>query len=151
MQPSDEFFSGNRYAIFGVKARGRAHGGVLITALAKAGKSAVAIEADGADIKGAEVSRSLAEAGAVDGVVILPPTPWDDSAAEFTKDAVRQCKEQGTMRVWIYTDGDPSPAIAIAEKEGLDPSAGQCPCLYITNGGFPHNLHRFIAKLLGQI
>ena len=150
MKPSDEFFSGNRYAIFGVKARGRAHGPVLIAALAKAGKSAVAIEADGAEVKGAEVYRSLAEAGPVDGVVLLPPTPWDDSSTEFIADAVRQCKAQGVTRVWIYTAGDSSAAVSIAEKEGFDPATG-CPCLYILGGGFPHNLHRCIAKFLKQL
>lgn len=151
MKPSDEFFSGNRYAIFGVKARGRAQGPVLVAALVKAGKCAVAIEADGGEVKGAEVSRSLVEAGPVDGAVLLPPAPWDDTSAAFTADAARQCREQGITRVWIYTSGDASPAVGIVEKEGLDPSSDQCPCLYIPNSGFPHGFHRWIAKLLGQI
>lgn len=151
MKPSDDFFAGNRYAIFGAKAQGRMQGDVLIAALAKAGKSAVAIQADGVRVNGAEVSRSLAEAGHVDGVVLLPPTPWDASAAEFTEYAVRQCIEQRITRVWIYTAGDASAAVSIAEREGLDPVSGQCPCLYIQGGGFPHNVHRWIASLLGQI
>ncbi len=151
MKPSDDFFSGHRYAIFGVKARGRMQGDVLIAALAKAGKSAVAIQSDGTPVSGAEISRSLAEAGHVDGVVLLPPAPWDAFAADFTEYAVRQCKEQGMMRVWIYTAGDASKAVSIAEKEGLDPVSGRCPCLYIQDGGFPHNFHRWIAKALGQI
>lgn len=151
MKPSEEFFIGSRYAIFGAKAKGRSHGDVLISAFNKAGKSAIAIEADGANVKNADSCRSLAEAGAVDGVVLLPPSPWDDSAAEFTADAARQCKEQGLNQVWIYTAGDSSEAVRIAESAGLDPSASVCPCLYITEGGFPHNLHRFIAKLLKQV
>jgi predicted CoA-binding protein len=151
MKPSAEFFSGNRYAVFGVKARGRSQGPVLVSALVKAGKSVVAIEADGSEVKGAETSRSLAEAGHVDGVVLLPPSPWDDSAAEFTTDAVRQCKEQGITRVWLYTAGDASKATDIAKEAGLDPSESRCPCLYITGGGFPHNFHQFLMKLTGQL
>lgn len=151
MKPSEEFFSGNRYAVFGVKARGRAQGPVLISALNKAGKSAVAIEADGAEVKGAEVSRSLAEAGPVDGVVLLPPSPWDNSSAEFTTNAVRQCKEQGIAKLWIYTAGDSSGAVAITKAEGIDPVASFCPCLYIPGCGFPHNFHTFIARLFGQL
>lgn len=151
MKPSDEFFSGNRYAIFGATAPGRAQGKVLIDALVKAGKTPVAIESDGKAVRNAEVSRSLAEAGPVDGVILLPPAPWDDSSARFTSDAVRQCREQGITRVWIYTAGDASAAIEIASNAGLDPSASICPCLYIAEGGFPHNLHRFIARLVGQL
>ena len=148
MKPSDEFFSRNRYAIFGAKARGRAQGPVLIGALRKAGKSVVAIESDGSEVKGAEVHRSLSDAGHVDGVVLLPPAPWDQSASEFTTDAVRQCKALGVTELWIYTAGDHAPAVGIAEKEGIDPSAGVCPCLHISGGGFPHNLHRFIQNLV---
>ncbi|HEY3297932.1 MAG TPA: CoA-binding protein [Armatimonadota bacterium] len=147
MNPSCEFFSGNRYAIFGVKARGRMQGGVLIAALTKAGKKAVAIEAGGVEVKGADVSRSLSEAGSVDGAVLLPPDPWDESAREFTADAVRQCREQGVARVWIYTAGDSGPAAAIAGEAGMDPVVGRCPCLYVEGGGFPHSLHSFLLKL----
>ncbi|GEM_PF-5061787 len=151
MRPSDEFFSGDRYAVFGVKARGRAQGPVLIAALKKAGKRAIAVEPDGVEVKGAEVARSLAEAGPVDGVVLLPPAPWDDSAAAFTSEAVHQAKDQGVTRLWIYTAGEASPAVRIAEEAGFDPSAGKCPCLYIAGGGFPHNFHRWIEKRLGKL
>lgn len=151
MKPSDEFFSGNRYAIFGATARGRMQGSVLITALGKAGKKAVAIEPSGGTVKGAEVVQSLADAGAVDGAVFLPPSPWDERSTEFTTDAAQQCKAQGMTKVWIYTVQDAAPAVAIAEKEGLDPVAGKCPCLYIQGGGFPHNLHQTILKWMKKL
>lgn len=150
MKPSDTFFSGNRYAIFGAKAPGRAHGDVLITALKKAGRKPIAIQDDPATVKGAEVCKTLSDAGQVDGVVILPPAPWDDTSARFTSDAVDQCRAQGITGVWIYTAGDPSEAVKIAEGAGLDPVAGHCPCLYIIGSGFPHNVHQFIAKLMKQ-
>ena len=150
MQPSDEFFAGDRYAIFGARSRGRMHGSLLIAALAKAGKQAVAIEANGAEVKGAETASALGAAGSVDGAVLLPPAPWDGNAAEFTADAVRQCKEYGMTSVWIYTADDPAPAVEIASQQGIDPCTGHCPCLYIPGGGFPHNTHRSLAKLLGQ-
>jgi len=57
MDPSDDFFSGTRYAIFGATARGRMQGGLLIAALSKAGKSAVAIDPGLAAVKGAEAAR----------------------------------------------------------------------------------------------
>ncbi|MHB1459039.1 MAG: CoA-binding protein [Armatimonadota bacterium] len=150
MKPSDTFFSGNRFAIFGAKALGRMQGDVLIAALNKAGKKPVAIESESAAVKGAEVCQTLADAGQVDGVVILPPAPWDDESVRFTSDAVNQCKAQGITNIWIYTAGDPSESVKIAEKEGFDPVAGHCPCLYINGSGFPHNFHQFISKLLKQ-
>ncbi|MCL6629083.1 MAG: CoA-binding protein [Armatimonadetes bacterium] len=151
MEPTDDFFSGNRYAIFGVCAPGRLHGKILIRALRKAGKTPIVIEPQGLQMNDVEVYNSLAKAGSVDGVVILPPAPWDQSSAEFTADAVPQCRAQGIEKVWIYTAGDSSPAAVIAREQGLDAVLGKCPCLYIANGGFPHNLHRWIAKLVGQL
>lgn len=151
MKPMDDFFSGKRYAIFGAKARGRVQGDVLIKALVKAGKSAVAIEADGAEVKGAEVCRSLAEAGAVDGVILLPPSPWDEAAAQFTTEAARQCQAQGMTTLWLYSAGDPAPATQIVQDAGLDPTESRCPCLHIEGGGFPHGLHRAIARFFKQL
>jgi hypothetical protein len=151
MTPSDAFFAGSRYAIFGARSRGRAHGPVLIAALGNAGKRAVAIEADGAVVKGSETARTLETAGPVDGAVLLPPTPWNEEAAAFTADAVRQCKASGIERVWIYTAGDPASAVEIASQQGIDACAGRCPCLHIEGGGFPHGTHRLLMKLLHQL
>lgn len=144
MNPSDSFFSGKRYALFGANAAGRMHGPVLIAALKKAGKSAAAIQSDGAFIKGAELYPALAEAGAVDGAVILPPSPWTEQAAQFTEQALQQCKEHGVSNVWIYPDGSVPQVAEIAGRLGIDAVIGVCPCLHIAGGGFPHNLHRWI-------
>lgn len=151
MRHSDEFFFGKRYAIFGVKARGRTHGAVLIDALVKAGKSAVAIEPSCEPIKGVDVSASLSEAGPVDGVVLLPPSPWDDLAAEFTTDAVRQCNEHGISNIWVYAAGDSSGAIEVCKAAGIDPYGSRCPCLNIVGSGFPHGFHRSVAKFFGTL
>lgn len=151
MKPTDDFFSGTRYAIFGATARGRMQGKYLIAALNKVGKTPVAIVPEGGAVKNAEIARSLADAGSVDGAVLLPPCPWDESSITFVTDATRQCKEQGIFHIWIYTVKDPTPAVAIVEKAGLDPVAGRCPCLHIEGGGFPHNIHRTLARWTGKL
>jgi hypothetical protein len=146
VEPSDAFFAGSRYAVFGARARGRCHGPVLIAALRKAGKQAVAIEPDGCVVKGAETARSLAASGEVAGAVLLPPAPWNETAADLTADAVRQCAERG-VPLWIYTVGKPDAAVAIACGKGVDPVPGPCPCLYVVGGGFPHGFHRWMLKV----
>jgi len=146
VEPSDAFFSGSRYAVFGSRARGRAHGRVLIAALRRAGKEVVAIEPEGAAVQGARTAARLADAGDVAGAVLLLPAPWDEAAAERTTEASRQCAELG-LPLWIYTVGKPDAATAIAREHGIDPVVGACPCLYISGGGFPHNLHRWLMRL----
>ncbi len=151
MQPSDEFFAGSTYAVFGARAPGRMQGPVLIAALNKAGKRAVAVEPDGAAVKGASSAPTLAQAGPVDGCVLLPPSPWNASAASFAADAARQCAAVGVSRLWIYTDGNPAAALTIAREQGLDPVAGRCPCLHIVGAGFPHGLHRWMLQIAKQL
>ncbi len=151
MQPSDSFFAGQRYAVFGVRARGRSHGPILVAALRKAGKRAVAIEPDGVHVEKAETYRTLAEAGPVDGVVLLPPSPWSAATEAFLREAFLECKAAQVRAIWIYPAGDPAPCAAFAASEGLDPVAGVCPCLYIEGGGFPHNLHRWLLKVIHKL
>ncbi|MHB1461319.1 MAG: CoA-binding protein [Armatimonadota bacterium] len=145
MLASDLFFSGSRYAIFGMRSPGRAHGAILVAALRKAGKTAVAIEPEGALLKGAEVYPTLAAAGTVDGVVLLPPSPWSELSVQFTEQALQECRQNGLSRVWIYPDGSVPRVADITASAGIDAVVGVCPCLHITGGGFPHNLHRWIA------
>ncbi len=145
MLASDQFFNGSRYAVFGARSPGRAHGPILIAALRKAGKTAVAIEPEGTLVKGAEVSPTLATAGAVDGVVVLPPSPWTDACAEWIGQVLQQCLQNGVTKVWIYPDGATPQLADIAASAGVDAVIGVCPCLHIAGGGFPHNLHRWIA------
>jgi predicted CoA-binding protein len=151
MKPSDSFFAGERFAIFGARASGRMHGDIIIAALRKAGRIAVAIEPEGAEVKGAEVATSLAEAREVSGIVIVTPSPWDEAAARFTSGAVGQCKARGIKELWIDTAGDSKPALAIATEAGFDPVIGACPCLYIAGGGFPHGAHRWLLGAFGKL
>lgn len=151
MKPSDAFFDGTRYAVFGARAQGRAHGPVLLAALRKAGKQVIVVGPATAAMRGVEAAATLRDTNPVDGAVLLPPSPWNASAVAATQDAVRQCQEAGLDRIWIYTAGDPSEAVEIARQAGLDPCAGRCPCLHIVGGGFPHGTHRTLLRLLGQL
>ncbi len=146
MQPSDLFFAGTRYAIMGYHATGRSHGPIVVRALIHAGKHPVIIGATPNAPRHASVRDTLHAAGAVDGVVLLPPTPWNDLAAAYVTECAQACVNAGVDAVWLYTAGDPEPAAAILREHDLDPVVGVCPCLYIPNGGFPHNLHRWFHK-----
>ena len=146
MEPSDGFFSGNRYALFGATAAGRAHGSILIAALHKANKTPIAVQPDGTQIRAVECVNELTPDQAVDGAVILPPSPWSEAAADFTRKALAECKQNGITKVWIYPDGRAPQVSEILSASGLDAVVGVCPCLHIPNGGFPHNLHRWISR-----
>ncbi len=146
MQPSDLFFAGTRYAILGYHSTGRSHGPVVTRALIHAGKHPVLIGNIQNAPRHASVRATLREAGAVDGVVLLPPSPWNEEAAAFVTECAQACVKAKVDAIWLYAVGDPEPAVAILAEHNLDPVVGECPCLYIPNGGFPHNIHRWFHK-----
>lgn len=150
MKPTMDFFSGTRYAIFGATSGGRSQGPYVIDALRTAGKTPVVIQADAATVKDAEVKTTLAEAGAVDGVILLPPCPWGDDAAKFLTDAFRQSRASGVSKVWVYSADADKASKELAAAEGVDIVIGECPCCYIEGGGTPHAVHRFFKRLAGK-
>lgn len=151
MKKPDEFFSNERYLIFGSQSKGRMHGKILIAALQKSGKTAVLTDVNDNTFKNAEYFKSITDAGNIDGAIILPPTPWNSDAANYTKAKIEECITGGITDIWIYADGDPQEARAIAESFDPKPITGKCPCLYIKNAGFPHNIHQTIARWLKQL
>lgn len=150
MKPTDDFFAGPRYAVFGARARGRFHGPLLIAALRHAGKQVAVIEDRPAAAPNGQTHTDIAAAGPVAGAVILPPSPWNAAAEAFTHEAVEQCRAAG-VPVWIYPDGHSAGAAAIVARAGIDAVVGRCPCLHIPGGGFPHGTHRLMLQLVGRL
>jgi predicted CoA-binding protein len=80
--------------------------------------------------------------GPVSAVVLEPPR--EETAAWIDRVA-----SAGIARVWIHMGRDTPEALALADEKGLEVCSGTCAVQYLT-GGFPHNLHRALRKLVGR-
>jgi predicted CoA-binding protein len=78
----------------------------------------------------------------VDAVVLEPPK-------EETAGWIEKAAEAGITEVWIHMGRETPEAIELARERGLKLRTGTCAVQYLT-GGFPHNIHRALRKLVGR-
>ncbi len=73
---------------------------------------------------------------------------------EVTEAAVRDCAEAGVTCVWMYQAGGQGAvserAVEFCREHGIQVVEGECPLMFLPRTGFPHRVHRFIAKLVGS-
>jgi predicted CoA-binding protein len=71
-----------------------------------------------------------------------------------TDDVVRQCAHLGIPRVWMYRaagDGAVSPqAVEFCEEHGIKVVPGECPYMFLEQGGWFHRLHGLINRISGK-
>lgn len=81
--------------------------------------------------------------------------PRPDSAVivlsqEKARKALDDVAAGGIHRVWLVLEAASEANLAYAGDLGLEASRG-CPLLYIDGLGFPHNVHRWLARVFKTI
>jgi uncharacterized protein len=79
-----------------------------------------------------------------------------DGVLVFTQPAVsesvvRDAAAQGIRRVWLQQGTVTDAALAAAAEKGLATVAGKCILMFAEPVGSFHSVHRFVAKLFGQV
>lgn len=80
--------------------------------------------------------------------------PEVDAAIFFTKPRITEavlpsCKEKGIVDAWFQQGSADDTVMKMAGELGIDYKSS-CVFLQFSNTGFPHNLHRFVMKILGM-
>ena len=75
-------------------------------------------------------------------VVVLPP--------DKARHALDDIAASGIHHVWLVLEAASEANMDYAGNLGLEVVRG-CPMLYMEEAGFPHNLHRWLAKLFKAI
>lgn len=68
---------------------------------------------------------------------------------ESTMPVLEECRKLGVLKVWFQPGSESEEAVSFCRSNGIIAYKGFCILLF--SGGFPHNLHLFILKLLGKI
>lgn len=81
------------------------------------------------------------------------PEPVEAVVIELPRDQTRawiaKAAAAGIEDVWLHMSADTPEALELARAEGLRVRHGTCAVQYL-DGGFPHNVHKLIRKLLGR-
>ncbi len=64
--------------------------------------------------------------------------------------AIGELATAGIKKVWLVMGACSKDNREYAEKQGME-VVGGCPILFVEGPGFPHNIHRALAKIFGKI
>ncbi len=84
---------------------------------------------------------------AVDGAILM-------TSPAVTEAVVRDCKEAGVRRIWMYRAAGQGAvsekAVEFCRAQGMQVIPGQCPFMFWQDAGFGHRLHGFVRKITGS-
>jgi uncharacterized protein len=142
----EDFVAQRRLAVVGASASNRRKfGNMLVKDLAGRGYDLSIVHPTAQSIDGRTCLVNLqALAGQVDGVVVCVKSA---AAAQVLHD----CKEAGIERIWLQQGSESDELLATAAALGLEPIHRRCVLMYAEPVGSLHGVHRFIAKLFGQL
>jgi hypothetical protein len=80
----------------------------------------------------------------VGGVVVFTPPAQ-------TEKIVREAAEQGIRRVWLQRGAESGAALAAGREKGLSVVSGKCILMFAEPVGSIHGVHRWFAKVFGQL
>lgn len=61
----------------------------------------------------------------------------------------RQAHDAGLKKIWLQQSSETPEAIEFCETKGISLVHGECILMYTAGESFPHNLHRFVWKMIG--
>jgi uncharacterized protein len=142
-----EFITGKRLAIVGASrtADKNKFGNMAATELKRRGYEVYFVHPQAESINGEAAYPSLsALRGRVDGVLVSVP-------AARGADVLREAAAVGIRSVWVQQGGESPELIELGEELKLNLVAGKCILLYARPVRGFHSVHRFIARLTGQL
>jgi hypothetical protein len=141
-----EFIAGKRLAVAGASRTTKTKfGNMAATELERRGYDVSFVHPEAESINGKPAYPSLdALQGQVDGVVVSLP-------AEKGADVLRDAAAAGIRNVWIQQGGESPELVKLGQELELNLVTGKCILLYAQPVRGFHVLHRWVAKLTGQL
>jgi predicted CoA-binding protein len=138
----DRFLELDRIAFVGVSRDSKQFANAVYRALRDGDRTVVPIHPSETTVEGDPAVRSLADAPAVDGVIVMLPKTAVDGVVDEALDA-------GIEHVWLHaglgsscvTEG----AVARCRSAGVDVVDGACPLMFLEPVRGIHRLHRVLT------
>lgn len=139
------FLSAGRIAVVGASNEPKNFGHTILEALTDHGIDSVAVHPEAISVSGRPCYPDLHSIpDAVDGVIVMVPK---DAALQV----VRDCKERGISRVWLFKGAGPGSvsdeAIRFCDEHGISVVAGACPLMFLEPVSGVHKVHRALRRV----
>lgn len=76
---------------------------------------------------------------------------WINISPEKSEQAVRDAFAAGIRRVWFQQGAESEAALAFCRQNDIAEVHGECLLMFVRGEAFPHNLHRWVWKVLGKL
>lgn len=143
-----EFLAQKRIAVVGASRHSGDFNRKLFEDLRARGYDAVPVNPQAKEIAGVPCYDSVrAIDPPVEGVLVMTPP-------QVTESVVRDCREAGVRRVWLYRAGGQgavSPAaLEFCRENGMTVIPGHCPYMFLPEAPWFHRFHGALLKIFGK-
>lgn len=144
----DCFLGHHRFAMVGVSRDPKHFSRYLLKELRTRGYDVVAVNPSANEIEGRPCFANVKDIEPpVDAALLMTPPPE-------TIRVVDDCAEAGIHEIWMHRGGGQGSvsqvAVALCREKGITVVDGECPLMFLPGTQFPHRVHGFIRKLVGN-
>lgn len=141
----DDFIRQKKWAFVGVSQNKKKFGHFAYKELKAKGYEIFPVNPNLDSIEGHTAYSSLKELPERVEAVVISLSP------SKTAQIVREAHLQGIKHIWMQQGAESEEAVNFCKENGINCVYGECILMFATPVGFPHNVHRFIWKLLGKV
>lgn len=141
----DAFIGAKRIAVVGASGNKQKFGNSALKALLKKGYDVVPIHSKAESIDGLKCYATLLELPFTPDAVLIVVKPL--AAQQIAEDAIAK----GIKNIWFQQGAESSEAAKYCMENGVEPVTNECIMMFVAHTEFPHNIHRFINKVVGKL
>ena len=143
-----DFLAQKRIAMIGSSRQPNSFSSKLFAELVRRGYDMVPVNPNATELNGRHCFAHIQDVQPPADAALLMTPP------DATDTVVHDCAEAGVRRVWMYRatgHGAVSEhAVAFCQARGMQLIAGECPLMFLPQGGAIHRFHGFIRKITGS-
>lgn len=144
----EDFLAQKRIAMVGISREPEDFSVYLFKELCRCGYDVVPVNPNASSVLGRPCFAHVQDIEPpVEGAVLM-------TSPDVTDKVVRDCAEAGIARVWMHRGtgaGSLSDqAVQFCRRHGIRVVAGECPFMFLPQGGAIHHIHGFFRRITGR-
>jgi len=145
LEDINTFLSAEKIAFFGVSRTGKKFSNEIYKTMIERGYKLYPINQNTANIDGTECVAKFSELKeeVKFGIFMTPKS--------ITKDLISDAHSKGLEFIWIQPGSETLETIEFCNNNKIKVITNQCIFMYLEGKKFPHNLHKFILKILNKL
>ncbi len=144
LQQIERFLACKRLAIVGVSRKPRDFSRGLLREFLRRGYEVALVNPNTDSIEDLPSFARLQDVTPVPEAALIMTPPQN------TAQVIRDCREAGVPLVWLHGRAGGDECVAIAQSNGLEVIAGQCPFMFLPDTMWVHRLHGAVLRMTGR-